>query len=69
MSESLSIPSRFNGPLESGNGGYCAGVAAGFLEGAAEVSLRRPVPLDTPMDVLRDGGDSLRVLDGETLVI
>ncbi|MGA9372781.1 MAG: hypothetical protein WBV53_13115 [Solirubrobacterales bacterium] len=69
MSESLSIPSRFNGPLESGNGGYCSGVAAGFLEGAVEVSLRRPVPLDTLMDIVRDGDDSLRLLDGETLVI
>lgn len=68
MPESVSIPARFNGPLESGNGGYCSGVAAGFLEGAGEVSLRRPVPLDTPLEVLRDEG-SVRVLDGEALVI
>jgi hypothetical protein len=69
VSESLSIPSRFNGPLESGNGGYCSGVAAGFLEGAAEVSLRRPVPLDTPLDVVRENDGSVRVLDGEALVV
>jgi hypothetical protein len=69
VSESLSIPSRFNGPLESGNGGYCSGVVASFLEGTAEVSLRRPVPLDTPLDVVRENDGSVRVLDGETLVI
>jgi hypothetical protein len=69
MSESLSIPRRFNGPLESGNGGYCSGVVAGFLEGAAEVSLRRPVPLDTPLDVVRDSDGSVRVFDGEGLVV
>ena len=60
--------SRFNGPLESGNGGYSSGVVAGFLEGAAEVTLRRPVPLDTPLDVVREGDGSVRVLDGEALV-
>jgi hypothetical protein len=69
VSESLSIPRRFNGPLEGGNGGYCSGVVAGFLEGAAEVSLRRPVPLDTPLDVVREDDGSVRVLDGEALVV
>ena len=68
MSESVSIPSRFNGPLESGNGGYCSGVLAAFFEGEAEVSLRRPVPLDKPLDVVRESDGSVRVLDGETLV-
>ncbi|HEU4980969.1 MAG TPA: hypothetical protein VFT14_07105 [Solirubrobacterales bacterium] len=66
--ESLSIPSRFNGPLASGNGGYCSGVAAGFLEGPVEVSLRRPVPLDTELDVVREADGSVRVVDGGTLV-
>jgi hypothetical protein len=67
--ESLSIPGRFNGPLESGNGGYCSGVFAGFLdEGAVEVNLRRPVPLETPLDVVRESDGSVRVLDGEALV-
>lgn len=68
MSESLRISSQFNGPLESGNGGYCSGVIAGFLEGSAEVSLRAPVPLDRPLDVLREDDGSVRVLDGETVV-
>jgi len=65
---SLAIPARFNGPLQSGNGGYCSGAFAGFLEGPAEVSLRAPVPLETPLAVERDGDDALRVLDGETLI-
>jgi hypothetical protein len=67
--ETVSIPRRFNGPLESGNGGYCSGVVAGFLEGAAEVTLRRPVPLDAPLDVVREDDGSVRVLHGEALVI
>ena len=68
MSESLCIPTRFNGPLESGNGGYCSGVIASFVEGSAEVTLRRPVPLDTSLDVIREDDGSVRVLDGEAVV-
>jgi hypothetical protein len=33
-----------------------------------EVTLRSPVPLDTPLDVIREDGGSVRVLDGEMLV-
>lgn len=69
VSDSVSIPSRFNGPLTSGNGGYCAGTFAAFLPaGAAEVSLRSPVPLDTPLEVLGEAGGAVRVLDHGTLV-
>jgi hypothetical protein len=68
VSESLSIPARFNGPLERGQGGYTAGLVAGLLGGAAEVSLRSPVPLDTPLDVSRENDGRLRVLYGEALV-
>jgi hypothetical protein len=68
VTDSVTIPRRFNGPLESGNGGYCSGVISGFLGGVAEVSLRSPVPLETPLVVARENDESLRVLDGESLV-
>jgi hypothetical protein len=68
VQETIAVPSRFNGPHGSGNGGYSAGVVAGLLGGEAEVSLRSPVPLDTSLQVARDGGDTVRVLDGDTLV-
>ena len=68
MPESLYIPSRFNGPVGYGNGGYSAGVIAGLLGGPAEVSLRRPVPLDTALQVVREDGGAVRVLDGDALV-
>jgi hypothetical protein len=66
----LSIPQRFNGPLESGDGGYSSGILAGRLGGPAEVSLRSPVPLDTPLEIVEneDEDGSLRMLDGETLI-
>jgi hypothetical protein len=68
MSETLSIPGRFNGPLTSGHGGYSSGVIAGFVEGQAEVTLRSPVPLDTALDLLPQNDGSVRVLNDETLV-
>jgi hypothetical protein len=66
--ETISIPARFNGPVDSANGGYTSGVIAGLLDGTAEVSLRSPVPLDTELAVERDGDGAVRIRDGETLI-
>ena len=49
----ISIERRFNGPLASANGGYACGRVARFVDGPAEVTLRRPIPLETPLDVER----------------
>ena len=68
MSESVTIPARFNGPLESGNGGYSAGALAAFVDGAAEVSLRRPVPLDVPLRIGREDDGRVLALDAEDVV-
>lgn len=49
------IASRFNGPPKSGNGGYTVGLLARHLDGAVEVTLKRPVPLEEVMQVVTDG--------------
>jgi hypothetical protein len=73
LTESLIIPARFRGPPNSGNGGYVAGaVAELFAAGpdeAVEVTLRAPIPLDTPMRVERADDDHLRVVLGEVLIV
>jgi hypothetical protein len=64
--EQLTIPTRFNGPPSSANGGYTSGLVAGLV-GTEEVavSLRLPPPLDRPLDVVRDGERvELRDIDG-----
>ena len=63
----MSIPRRFNGPLESGNGGYCSGVFASLVEGPAAVNLRRPIPLEVPLEVVHEAGEA-RVMDGGELI-
>jgi hypothetical protein len=67
VAETLSVARRFNGPLESGQGGYSSAVLAELVEGPAEVTLRNPIPLDTPLEVRRENGTA-RMLDGERLI-
>jgi hypothetical protein len=63
------IPPRFNGPPDSANGGYTAGMLAGYLNSptGAEVTLRRPPPLAAPLDV-RTVSNGIEVHDGDRLV-
>jgi len=68
MSATVTVAKRFNGPLDSGNGGYSAGLVAAHLPGAAEVNLRSPVPLDRPLAVEAQEDGSVRLLDGEQLI-
>jgi hypothetical protein len=62
----MQIPSRFNGPPGSGNGGWSAGAFARETgkPGVLEVTLRKPPPLDTPLS--RDGL-SFRAPDGSVV--
>jgi hypothetical protein len=68
LSETLVIPARFNGPPDSGHGGYSCGSIATLVDApVVEVTLRVPPPLERPLAVSRaDGGVEVR--DGETLV-
>ncbi len=68
MTGSLVIAPRFCGPPDSGNGGYVCGLIAGYLDGPAEVTLRKPPPLGAPLAVERDGRGSVRVLHGGILI-
>ena len=76
MAHDIEIPARFRGPPSSGNGGYVAGaLAQRFRAGladaagdaAVEVTLRAPIPLDTPM-TLGWESEVLRMTLGEQLI-
>jgi hypothetical protein len=51
------IPPRFNGPPDSANGGYAAGLLSEALGGGFEVTLKRPPPLGVDLDLV---GNELR---------
>ena len=67
----ITVAAAFNGPQESGNGGYACGLVAQALGGRAEVSLRSPVPLEVPLRLEPGPGgepDTVELRDGEVLV-
>jgi hypothetical protein len=63
------VPQRFNGPPGSANGGYACGLVAKLLGGVAEVTLRRPPPLERELEAqVHLDGEAVDVRDGETLI-
>lgn len=64
----LVVPSRFQGPPGTGNGGYICGRIASYADGPVTVTLRRPAPLAASLTVDRDGDGWVRVHDGHTLI-
>jgi hypothetical protein len=50
------INGRFQGPPDSGNGGYSCAMIGQFIDGPAAVRLRIPPPLDIPMEVRKNEG-------------
>ncbi len=68
MSLQITIPSRFNGPPESGNGGYSCGVLAAQFDGAARVRLHVPPPLDEAMDLRRQADGTVAMYRDDVLV-
>lgn len=69
MADTLTIEPRFNGPPDSGNGGYTCGRLARFVEApAAEVTLRLPPPIGRPLEVRRDDDGGAVLRDGDAVV-
>jgi hypothetical protein len=67
MSHEIVIDRRFRGPPESGNGGYSCGVLGDRFEDVATVTLRRPPPLDVPLQLVEEDGGP-RLYDGDLLI-
>ncbi|HXK16573.1 MAG TPA: hypothetical protein VNG33_02120 [Polyangiaceae bacterium] len=61
------IAQRFCGPPDSANGGYTAGLLAKNLQGAVEVTLRRPPPLERELSLLV-AEERARLCDGDLLI-
>ncbi len=65
----VTVSARCCGPSDSANGGYVSGLIAERLDWPAEVELRRPPPLETPMRV--DAGQETAEVsvDGELVAV
>lgn len=66
--DSFTVPVRFCGPPDSGNGGYTCGLLARELGGVVECTLRTPVPLDVPLKFERTKAGGL-LRQGEKIVV
>lgn len=53
------VDGRFNGPPQVVNGGYACGLVAGALDGVVEASLKRPVPVETPLGLSVEDGEAV----------
>jgi hypothetical protein len=62
------IARRFRGPVDSGNGGYTTGLIGSLIGSEAEVTLRAPPPLDTPLDLEQDEQGALVMREGDRLI-
>jgi len=51
MKHKLSINPQFCGPKNSGNGGYVCGSLANYVDYTTEVTLHKPPPLNTDMEI------------------
>lgn len=67
--EDVTVEGRFHGPPTMGHGGYVAGLFAARTDGPVQVTLRRPTPLDAPLQIVRldEGRLELRDLEGEVI--
>ncbi|MDX1658705.1 MAG: hypothetical protein R3343_07790 [Nitriliruptorales bacterium] len=68
MAETIVLERRFLGPPGSANGGYACGVTAEPIsDGPVTATLRRPPPLDRPLQRV-EVGDGIELRDGEALI-
>lgn len=63
MKAQVTIPARFCGPPDSGNGGYTCGCLARIIGEPAQVTLRKPPPLERSL-AFHDG----RLLDDDVVI-
>jgi hypothetical protein len=68
MTEQITIHRRFNGPPNSGHGGYVSGIIADLIGPCAEVTLRSPPPLDLPLTVERIESGEVRLSNVEVTI-
>ncbi len=68
MNKNIVINRQFCGPPDSGHGGYVCGVMARFIDGVAEVTLRKPPPLDQPLRIEQLAASKFLLKNGDEIV-
>jgi hypothetical protein len=65
----VTIPARYKGPPTIANGGYVCGLVAKYIDGAADVMIKLPTPLDQELQIRSNGDGSYYLMDGDQIII
>lgn len=64
----IEVSSHHHGPPSMGHGGYVAGLFATDADGPIQVTLRRPTPLDTPLELVDLGEGRYELRQGDEVI-
>jgi hypothetical protein len=64
----VAIQRRFSGPATAANGGYVCGLLARFVGVAAQITLRRPPPLEREFSIVRFVDGRVAMTDGDLVI-
>jgi hypothetical protein len=72
----ITIAKQFRGPPNSGNGGYVCGMLGRDIAGPSTVALRAIIPLDTPLNLVKEsdrvtlnGGDGTLIAEAKAAAV
>ncbi len=71
QAQTVEVKDRFRGPPNSGNGGYVGGLVASLYDDnhqPIEVTLRAPIPMDQPLEVLHTS-QGISLHRGDQLIV
>jgi len=68
MNEKIIIDKKYRGLPDYGNGGYVSGVVARFIKGTAEITLKRPTPLNKSLNIEKTSNGKILLLDGDVIL-
>lgn len=62
------ISHHFHGPPDSGNGGYTCGLIAEALDFTPQITLHKPIPLDSPLQLQAVADGHYQLLENDSLI-
>ena len=66
---SVTIPAKYKGPPNIANGGYVCSLFSGYIDGACDVMIKLPTPLDRELQIRSNGNGFFYLMDGDQVII
>ena len=67
--QTITINERYNGPPNIANGGYVCGLLANFIEGPADVWIRKPTPMGCELSIVSRDDDSFCIMSNGDICV